>query len=126
MAGYYASSGGFRTRKDREDVDPMASLGNISDAMLVFACGLLVALVVAYNVNISSVSQVEIDQSQEISQDIENLDLEGSSGNSYLERGKVYEDPRTGKLYMLEETTTGDAVQNASSGASTGNTMGTK
>ena len=125
MAGYYSSGSGFRNKRNYEDTDPMSSIANLSDAMLVFACGLLVALVVAYNVNISNVTQVEIDESQEISEDIENLDVEGAAGNSYTQRGTVYEDPRTGKLYLLEENNgEGDGASGGGSAQNSGEASG--
>ena len=41
-----------KRRFDGEDVSPMSGLSNLSDAMLVLALGILVALVVHWNVNI--------------------------------------------------------------------------
>lgn len=102
---YSGSNGSLRTRRTVNEVDPMSSIANLSDAMLVFACGLLIALVVAWNVDLSAVTQLEIDQSREVG-NVEELEgaLEGS-GTNYIQR-IVYEDPNTGTLYMLE--TTGD------------------
>ena len=67
MSNYYGSNGSFRPAKQVEEVDPMSSLGNIGDIMLVFACGLMVALVVAWNVDLGKFTQVPMDQ--EIQQD---------------------------------------------------------
>lgn len=39
---------------DNEDVNPMNYISNLSDAMLVLAVGMMLALVVAWNVDISS------------------------------------------------------------------------
>lgn len=106
---YYSGAGGsLRTRRSTDDIDPMASLANLSDAMLVFACGLLIALVVAWNVDISPVIEVELDQSQQID-DIESFegDLNGA-GTSYVQRGTVYQDPNTGTMYLLEENASED------------------
>ena len=103
MSNYYGSSGSFRPSKHIEDVDPMSSLGNIGDIMLVFACGLMVALVVAWNVDLGKFTQVEMDQ--EIQQDdIEQIteQLYGE-GNAFVEKGTVYQDPVTGKYYLVED-----------------------
>ena len=111
MSSYYGSSGSFRPARQVEEVDPMSSLGNIGDIMLVFACGLMVALVVAWNVDLGKFTQVQMDQ--EIQQDdIEQITEElYGEGNAFVEKGTVYQDPVTGKYYLVE---------NESSGSSTG------
>lgn len=77
---------------------PMESIANIVDVMLVFACGLLLALVTVWNVDIGldrpdnmyEVSDV-VEESQSVSKD------------NLQEAGKVYRDPATGNLYFVEE-----------------------
>ncbi len=78
---------------------PMESIANIVDVMLVFACGLLLALVTVWNVDIGldrpdnnmyPVSDV-VNESQSVQK--ENLQ----------EAGKVYRDPATGNLYFIED-----------------------
>ncbi len=77
---------------------PMESIANIVDVMLVFACGLLLALVTVWNVDIGldrpdnmyEVSDV-VEESQNVSKD------------NLQEAGKVYRDPATGNLYFIEE-----------------------
>jgi len=77
---------------------PMESIANIVDVMLVFACGLLLALVTVWNVdigldrpdNVYEVSDV-VEESQNVSKD------------NLQEAGKVYRDPATGNLYFIEE-----------------------
>ena len=97
----------------------MSSLGNIGDIMLVFACGLMVALVVAWNVDLGKFTQVQMDQ--EIQQDdIEQIteQLYGE-GNAFVEKGTVYQDPVTGKYYLVEDesssSSSGGSGQNSSS-----------
>ena len=63
---------------------PMESIANIVDVMLVFACGLLLALVTVWNVDV-------VEESQSVSKD------------NLQEAGKVYRDPDTGNLYFIEE-----------------------
>ena len=80
------------------DGSPMESIANIVDVMLVFACGLLLALVTVWNVDIGldrpdnmyEVSDV-VEESQNVSKD------------NLQEAGKVYRDPATGNLYFVEE-----------------------
>lgn len=119
MSNYYGSNGSFRPAKQVEEVDPMSSLGNIGDIMLVFACGLMVALVVAWNVDLGKFTQVQMDQ--EIQQDdIEQIteQLYGE-GNAFVEKGTVYQDPVTGKYYLVEDesssSSSGGSGQNSSS-----------
>ncbi len=117
MSSYYQAGGSFRKGRTREDVDPMSSMGNIGDIMLVFACGLMVALVVAWNVDLAQFQQVDMDQ--ELNQDEVtemNNELYGE-GNSFVEMGKVYQDPATGKYYLVEDGA-------APSGGSTGSDSG--
>lgn len=104
MSGYFNREGSFRARKLKEEVDPMSSLNNIGDVMLVFACGLMVALVVAWNVDLAEFTQVDMAQELQDS-DIEQIteQLYGE-GNAFVEKGKVYQDPTTGKFYLVETT----------------------
>ena len=106
MSRYYNSKSSFRRTRSREEVDPMSAMGNMGDVMLVFACGLMVALVVAWNVDLAKFQQVETDQ--ELSQDqVSTMSdrMGGGEGNSFVEMGKVYQDPATGKYYLVEEGT---------------------
>ena len=105
------NGGGLRSsyRYQEDDLDPAASLSNLADCMLVLACGMMVALVVAWNIDITDVTEVETtEEAQEIS-NIESItgDLE-SGGSAYVDMGRVYQDPVTGKLYMIEEVGTAD------------------
>lgn len=85
----------LRTRFDHDDEDPRASLVNLVDVMLVFACGLLAA--------ITAVSQarppVEVAQGKAIERP---LDGRRSVGQGYQEVGQVYRDPKSGKLILIE------------------------
>ena len=96
--------------------DPMAGTSNLVDAMLVIAVGLLVFLVISWNMQnivfndnmdeqqkekvrnaIKEVSQ--LDQGEELE---DTPDISKSSGSGYTEMGKVYRDSDTGKLIMVE------------------------
>ena len=94
--------------------DPMAGTSNLVDAMLVIAVGLLIFVVISWNMQ-SVVFQTQ-DQQQALddsSPDVtdvaegqvlnETPDTSNSSGQGYMEMGKVYKDPSTGKLIMVEE-----------------------
>ena len=87
---------------ESEDVNPAQYLTNLSDCMLVLAVGFMVALVAAYNVDLPNVA--EIQDMTELS-DVEEMAQEmATSGTSYNRLGEVYQDPETGKIYMLTES----------------------
>lgn len=87
---------------DQEEADPRVGLVNLADVMLVFACGLMVALVAHWNVDLQldQVDETSIERLDDV-QDI--IDEMKSGGGGYDERGRVYEDPSTGQLYLLSE-----------------------
>ena len=105
-----------RRRSSRVEEDPMAGTSNLVDAMLVIAVGFLVFVIISWNMQaivfnesmtpqekqqvmqtIKSVS--EVNQGQELNK---TPDTSNSSGQGYTEMGKVYKDPSTGKLIMVE------------------------
>lgn len=95
-------------RRQRVEEDPMAGTSNLVDAMLVIAVGFLVFVIISWNMQamitddnpIQQAQQTtEIDQGQQLD---EAPDTSNSSGQGYTEMGKVYKDPTTGKLIMVE------------------------
>ena len=99
--------GGLRNSRRRlsEDVSPLEGAINIVDAMLVFACGLMLSLVMYWNVDLSRVGErinlnrgQEVTETPEIREDL--IETQGE-GNLYQKMGTVYKDPATGQLFML-------------------------
>lgn len=102
-----------RRRSSRVEEDPMAGTSNLVDAMLVIAVGFLVFVIISWNMQSMVTDQdqtiqeamqqqqdvKEVDQGQELN---ETPDTSNSSGQGYTEMGKVYKDPATGKLIMVE------------------------
>jgi hypothetical protein len=87
-----------------EDADPRIGLVNLADVMLVFACGLMLALVTYWNLDVSAMQ--EIIQTQDVTEVSDIAQMEDQivgGGSGYQELGMVYQDPMTGKLYMLSE-----------------------
>lgn len=85
-----------------EDINPSAYIVNLADCMLVLACGLMVALVTAWQIDLGvrkldESTLTEIDP-QELTEDI----TEG--GSYYVEVGTVWRDPNTGIYYILTES----------------------
>ena len=77
---------------------PMESIANIVDVMLVFACGLLLALVTVWNVDIGLDRPDNMYEVSDIVEESQNV-----SKDNLQEAGKVYRDPATGNLYFIEE-----------------------
>ena len=101
---------------EEDEEDPMAGVANLVDAMLVIAVGLLVFLVISWNMQsivfnddisqqqkqdaIDAMQQVtQVDQGQQLN---ETPDISNSTGEGYAEMGKVYKDPKPGKMIMVE------------------------
>ena len=89
----------------------MAGTSNLVDAMLVIAVGFLVFVIISWNMqsmidpdqNVQEQVKskvTEVDQGQELN---DTPETSNSSGQGYTEMGKVYKDPATGKLIMVEE-----------------------
>nr|WP_295159871.1 DUF2149 domain-containing protein [uncultured Methanobrevibacter sp.] len=95
-------------RRQRVEEDPMAGTSNLVDAMLVIAVGFLVFVIISWNMQALVTDDNPIQQAQqttEIDQGTqldEAPDTSNSSGQGYTEMGKVYKDPVTGKLIMVE------------------------
>lgn len=102
-----------RLRETEDDLDPMSSVTNMTDIMLVLAVGFLIFAVMStgmQNIVFSDMSPeqkqqamqtaqqtVEIEQGQEITDLPESID---DSSSGYTKTGTVYTDPETGKQYM--------------------------
>lgn len=101
--------GGLKSRRRRmyEEINPMEGAINIVDAMLVFACGLMLSLIIYWNVDLKQTSErIDLRQGQEITQPEVREDLmeaEEGQGQLYERMGTVYKDPATGQLFMLTE-----------------------
>lgn len=93
-----------RRLKTLEDVNPLEGAINIVDAMLVFACGLMLALIIRWNVDLTEgVERVNVNQGQEVQDSYIRNDLIETQGEGrlYEKMGTVYKDPVTGQMFML-------------------------
>ena len=104
-----------KKRFSEGEEDPMAGTSNLVDAMLVIAVGLLIFVVISMNMQSVVFQDNSHDQSQAVQQSFSNItevtegqelndtpESSDSSGQGYMEMGKVYKDPSTGKLIMVE------------------------
>jgi len=96
---------------DSQEQEPLGPLANLIDIMLVFACGLIAALV-ALSPELEQHFQVN---KQEIEEKIQPIDSVGQeltstpealkkklqSQEGYQSMGQVYRDPKTGKLILI-------------------------
>lgn len=100
---------GRKTYFEEDTVNPMEGVANLVDAMLVLACGLMMAVIMFYNVDLQS-SRVEItDEEMQEVEDIAVVDEAGNIVGGYESMGKVYQDPETGKIYIV--TPDGSSIQ---------------
>jgi len=89
----------LRRARHADEVNPMDGLFNLADVMLVFSCGLIIALIAAWNLDVSDRLNLptEVESLGENSQEtIQNPD-------ALEEMGTVYMDPETGKYYILND-----------------------
>lgn len=101
-----------------DEADPIGGLANLLDVMLVFCCGLMVALIMSWNLQgifSADLSQEERDKMLQAINRIVNV-AEGQElteippiqqtgaggGEGFQEVGTVFRDPNTGKLIMIE------------------------
>ena len=92
----------YYARFDDRDEDPRASLVNLVDVMLVFACGLLAALAAGTQSQLQKTRPVE--KGQQIERPANGVTQNGSG---YDRVGEVFRDPKTGKLVLIEPTAGG-------------------
>ena len=82
----------------------MSSVANISDAMLVFACGLIVALILSWNVDVTDQGIQKVQEKKYEINGIEDSAVEVIGEDQNLEEmGTVYRDPDTGKYYVVQD-----------------------
>ena len=86
-----------------QDEDPMSSMGNLMDVMLVFACGLILALIANWGVDLAGVaSSVDSSTVEPIEGEFAEVQRGVSEGDAnYTELGVVYLEESTGQLYVV-------------------------
>ena len=98
--------GAQRAQYAREEINPMAHVANLVDAMLVLAVGIMLALIVSWNLNIAENGQVNDNASKEdavtdfTEEDIDNAE---TPSENLEKQGSVYYDPDTDKYYVIAQ-----------------------
>lgn len=93
------------SRFDSQDQDPLAGFANIMDVMLVFALGLMVALLsqsddLQSHFNVKKT--VDIQQGKELLEIPPHIQQQLDGADSGMQSlGTVYKDPETGKLILI-------------------------
>ena len=103
----------LRSRQSDPPVNPMDSVSNLADAMLVLAVGIMLALIINWNVDISA-GTTDKTASTEPAISFEQDDLTESQDDAktiegdLTEMGKVYYDQQTDTYYIVENPRTGE------------------
>jgi len=108
-----SGAGGRPFRRATED--PLAGVANLADVMLVFACGLLVALVLAWDMRSaldpSLRERLRAQAALRAARQVDSLrradgeaeeSLAGEAGGRYRSVGRVYRDTITGKMFIVD------------------------
>ena len=88
-----------------EDLNPMNFVSNLSDVMMILAVGIMLALVLHWNVPITTAEDTPQDGTDDIVEFTED-ELEGADDlpENIQRAGEVYYDPDTGSYYIVYET----------------------
>lgn len=92
-------------RFDQSDEDPRASLVNLVDVMLVFACGLIAAIAGAHG---GFKTPKPVEKGRQIERPATGIT---QSGSGYDRVGEVFRDPKTGKLVLIEPAQQGGGAK---------------
>lgn len=95
------------TNYDDDNLNPMDGVSNMSDAMLVLAVGIMLALVINWKIDIgqyNSSSKIDSSKLEEFDSDTakstNEVSIEELESN-YVKTGSVYEDLTTGKTFVV-------------------------
>lgn len=89
------------SRFDADQEEPLGPLANLLDLMLVFACGLIAALI-GMSDTMENHFQPNSQQIIEKGTELPNIPNAGESGTEGFEAvGQVYRDPTSGKLILI-------------------------
>ena len=94
-----------RIREEEAGVNPMDGLGNLADAMLVLAVGIMLALIITWKVDITAVSQTapepETEQIPISQEDLRDAPADSLKEENLQRIGALYYDEETGTYYAI-------------------------
>ena len=95
-----------RVREEEPGVNPMDGLGNLADAMLVLAVGIMLALIINWKVDITAVAQVnepdpEPEQIPISQEDLQDIPADVLDEETLKRVGALYYDEETGTYYAI-------------------------
>lgn len=96
-------NGRRRSRLHREEINPLDGIVNLVDVMLIFACGLMLSIVLHWDVDLSKIKDIISQEDLVEVQDMEEAAKDGSMARSFESKGMVYQDPDTGKMYIISK-----------------------
>ena len=94
-------SGGLGFRSQEGGFNPMEGMSNLADCMLVLACGLMLSLIVSWNLDLAVDQPLENNDDLAAVEELQSSDTSPEDASSYEQLGVVYKDPATGELYMV-------------------------
>ena len=94
-------SGGLGFRSQEGGINPMEGMSNLADCMLVLACGLMLSLIVSWNLDLAVDQPLENNDDLAAVEELQSSDTSPEDASSYEQLGVVYKDPATGELYMV-------------------------
>ena len=94
-------------RRDGEDINPMDYISNLSDVMLILAVGIMLSLVIHWEVDLDTKQETDTPSSveREVKTTFTDDDLEDSTTvpEDLQKLGAVYYDAETGTYYITED-----------------------
>ena len=88
----------------KEELNPMNSVSNLSDIMLILAVGIMLALVMHWNVPIvSSPGAVETEETNAVEFSADDLESIVELPENMQKTGEVYYDPESGSYYIIND-----------------------
>ena len=95
---------------DETTVNPMDGLGNLADAMLVLAVGIMLALILNWKVDITAVGTQSSKQAEQVDQTEQQIAIDENDLSDSEEQIDESDMQRIGELYYDEETGTYYAI----------------
>ena len=105
--------------EDSGDVNPMETVANLSDVMLVFAVALMLAIVAHWNVDITKSNLETFDEEEMQAIDESQTEEITSESSGYESMGRAYKDPKTGEVYVIQDAESGASGSSSATGSNT-------